>query len=136
MIPAGQFTGAPGAGLGAVKPLIMPAGVAQWPTPFNAARPLPGLGRAGGRLQGALPVEGPLYAVATLAGAALGGALLGWVAADSREGAKKGAAFAAGLTGVSSGMATWQSQRLLGATLVVSGLGGMLWAVRDRLKRR
>lgn len=127
MIPAGKFTGAPGAGLGGVgvlRTLTMPAAVA----------PLAG-GRLGA-LRGATAADGPLYAAVTVLGAGLGGALLGWVAADSREGATKAGAFAAGLTSVSTGMATWQGQKLLGGTMVVVGLGGMLWSIKDRIHRR
>jgi hypothetical protein len=112
-----------------VKTLTMPADAT--PVPFAGGRQiaLSGLGAAAA-------VDSPLYAAVTIAGAGLGGALLGWVAADSKQGAIKAAAFAAGLTSVSSGMASWSSQRLLGGSMVVSGLGGMLWAIRDRIKRR
>lgn len=136
MIPAGQFTGAPGAGLGAVQTLVMPAGAG--PVPFagvGGRREFP-FGQRQIALSGAAPVDGVLYAAVTVAGAGLGGALLGWVAADSRQGAIKAAAFAAGLTGVSSGMATWSTQKLLSGTMVLGGLGGMLWAIRDRIRRR
>ncbi len=144
MIPAGQFTGAPGAGLGglgAMHTLIMPQGTAPWPQPFDTSMPAnvgpggPGVrvNRLGG-LRG-VATDSPLYAGVTVLGAGLGGALLGWVAADSQQGALKGGAFAAGMTGVSTGMAAWQSQKLLGATLVVAGLGGMLWAIRSKIKR-
>jgi hypothetical protein len=130
MLPAGNFDGAPGAGLGGLgtmQTLLMPADATG--IPFHGVR-------GGSRLGAATAVDSPLYAAATLAGAGLGGALLGWVASDHREGAIKGAAFAAGLTSVSTGMATWYTQKGLGAVLVVGGLGGMLWAVRDRIKRR
>jgi hypothetical protein len=73
--------------------------------------------------------------VAALAGAALGGALIGYVAADTAPGAQKGAAFAAGLAGVSDGVATYREHRLLGTALIVGGLGGMWWSVRGKLRR-
>lgn len=144
MIPAGDFKGAPGlGGLGsAVRTLRMPQNVAAWPTPFDATQPdvpiVPSMTRPVGLLglSGATAADSPLYAAVTLLGAGLGGALLGWVAADSKEGALKGGAFAAGMTGVSTGMATWHTQKALGAVLVTVGIGGMLWSVRDRIKRR
>lgn len=145
MIPAGQFTGAPGAGLGVIHNLIMPQGTAPWPQPFNTSQPA-NLGPGGsgvrtntiGGLRGLYGVapDSPLYAAVTVVGAGLGGALLGWVAADNQDGALKAGAFAAGMTGVSTGMAAWHGQKALGATLVVAGLGGMLWAIRHRLKKR
>jgi hypothetical protein len=92
--------------------------------------------KTGVSLAGAQVADSPLYAAAMLLGAGIGGALIGWVAAGSRDGAVKGAAFAAGMTGLSSGVATWSTDKILGATLVAAGGAGMGWSIKDRIKRR
>lgn len=81
-----------------------------------------------------LPTFG--YALAALAGAGVGGALIGWVASDHVEGAKKGAGFAAGLVGVSDGFATFKDNKALGTTLMLAGLGGIWWSLRGKMKSR
>lgn len=127
MIPAGFRNDTRGAGLGAVRTLTMPADATG--VPFNLKPPqisgLSGLGAA-------QSADSPLYALVMLAGAGAGGALIGWVAAGDQRGMIKGASFAAGMTGVSGGLSTWPSQRMLGAAMVTLGLGGMLYALRDR----
>jgi hypothetical protein len=90
---------------------------------------LGGLGAVGETL----PTVG--YAAAAIAGSALGGALIGWVASDSRQGAYKGAGFAAGMVGVADGFATFRTSKAIGATLMLGGLGGIWWALRGKIGR-
>ena len=80
-----------------------------------------------------LPTFG--YAAAAIAGRALGGALIGWVASDKREGAYKGAGFSAGLVGVADGFATFKSHKALGTVLMLGGLGGIWWSLRHKIGR-
>ena len=69
---------------------------------------------------------------ASVLGSGAGGALIGVVAAHNRDGALSGAAFAAGLAGVTEGYSTYKSfNRIGGATLIALGLGGMLWSLRS-----
>jgi len=91
--------------------------------------------KTGVTLSGAQAADSPLYAAAMLLGAGIGGALIGYVAAGSKDGAVKGASFAAGMTGLSSGVATWSADKVLAGVLVVAGGAGMAWAIKDRIKR-
>lgn len=67
---------------------------------------------------------------ASVLGSGAGGALIGVVAAHNKDGALHGAAFAAGLAGVTEGYSTYKSfNRIGGATLIALGLTGMLWSL-------
>jgi hypothetical protein len=87
------------------------------------------------------PLEGSLapiaYTLASLAGAAVGGALIGYIASEKREGAVRGAAFATGLSALSSAMLFISTQRLAsGMTLGALGIGGVGWSVYQVMGKR
>ncbi len=100
--------------------------------PDVSVRRVNGLG-ALGAVGETLPTFG--YAAAAIAGSALGGALIGWVASDKREGAYKGAGFSAGLVGVADGFATFKENKALGTVLMLGGLGGIWWSLRHKIGR-
>lgn len=90
---------------------------------------------------GATPLEGSLgpvaYTMASLAGAAVGGALIGYIASEKREGAVRGAVFASGLAAVSDAMLFLTTQRLAsGMALGALGLGGVGWAIFQVMGKR
>ncbi len=87
-------------------------------------------------ISGIQAADSALYAVAMLLGAGIGGALIGWVAAGNKDGALKGASFAAGMTGLTSGAATWNADKVLASGLLVAGAGGMTWSLRGRVFKR
>jgi hypothetical protein len=77
------------------------------------------------------------YSFASLLGSAFGGGLIGGVASHDVDGVKKGAAFAAGLAGVTEGFSSYKDgARGLGLVLVVGGAGGMLWSLHSFWKHR
>lgn len=72
-----------------------------------------------------------LFTLSTLAGAAVGGGLVGWVAAKkSADGAQRGAALSVGLTSVADGFSSWRQSPAKGAILVGGGLAGLWWVLR------
>lgn len=77
-----------------------------------------------------------VYALASLVGAGVGGALVGYVASEKRGGAIRGAAFAAGLAALSDAYLFFTTDRA-GTGLVVGavGAGGIGWALRDMRRR-
>lgn len=74
----------------------------------------------------------------SLFGAALGGALLGYVAAGNREGAVRGASLSAGITGVADGLAYAYAGMVAPAVgFGIAGAIGVGYAIqRFRKKRR
>jgi hypothetical protein len=87
------------------------------------------------------PLEGTLaplaYTLASLVGAAVGGALIGYIASEKRQGAVRGAVFASGLAAVSDAMLLFSTQRLAsGMALGALGLGGVGWSVYQVMGRR
>jgi hypothetical protein len=90
---------------------------------------------------GATPLEGTLapvaYTLASLAGAAVGGALIGYIASEKREGAVRGAVFASGLAAVSDAMLFFTTQRMAsGMALGALGIGGVGWAIYQVMGKR
>ena len=90
---------------------------------------------------GEAPLEGTLqpiaYTVASLVGAAVGGALIGYIASEKKEGAVRGAVFASGLSALSSAMLFISTQRLAsGMTLGALGIGGVGWSVYQVMGKR
>lgn len=84
---------------------------------------------------GALPQAGSagdwMFTLSTLAGAGIGGGLVGWVAAKrSKDAAKRGAVFSMGLTGVADGFRSWSQSPVRGAIMVGGGLTGIWWVLR------
>ena len=99
---------------------------AQTTYALGALRGLRGLGATTGRDW--------LTLLATVAGAAVGGGLVGYVAADrNTDGAQRGAAFSAGLTGVANGFGSLRTgSPLFGAVSAASGLGAMWWSLAGK----
>jgi hypothetical protein len=90
---------------------------------------------------GAAPLEGGLapvaYTLASLVGAAVGGALIGYIASEKREGAVRGAVFASGLAAISDAMLFFTTQRpASGMALGALGVSGVGWAVYQVMGRR
>lgn len=89
---------------------------------------------------GALPLGTPpadaggqpdkLYVLASIGGAALGGGVVGFVAAGDVRGAATGALLTGGLSGVADGLALFrQDHRQSGGALVGLGVAGVLAAL-------
>ncbi len=108
----------------------IPRGQSDWSQ--NLVLPgLSGLGRVGlGQVR--QPGQNDwLFTASTLAGAAVGGGLVGWVAGKkSKDGAQRGALFSVGLTSVADGFSSWRHSPTKGAILVGGGLAGLWWVLR------
>lgn len=77
------------------------------------------------------------YEAATVLGAAAGGGLVGYIAAKSKQGVFRGAAFSSGLALVADGVGAYKEQATSKAAIL--GLLGILaagWSVRDMMKKR
>ena len=76
------------------------------------------------------------YAAAAMLGSALGGAVLGYVAAGDKEGAVRGASFAEGLTGLSDGFYFASVEEYAPAVgFGIAGAVGLGYAIQ-RLRKR
>ena len=102
---------------------FLPQGQGDWSQNVGL-RGLQGLGAAGD------PGDW-MFTLSTLAGAGIGGGLVGWVAAKkSTDAAQRGAVFSMGLTGVADGFRSWRQSPTRGAILVGGGLAGLWWVLR------
>lgn len=91
-------------------------------------------GLRGGAGLGATSGRDWLYMLATVAGAGVGGGLVGYIAANrSGDGAQRGGAFSAGLTGVANGFGSLRSgSPLFGAVTALGGLGAIWWSLAGK----
>jgi hypothetical protein len=97
-------------------------------TPGGGA-PLSGLG--------ALDMTAVGYEAATVLGAAAGGGLVGYVAAKSKQGVFRGAAFSSGLALLADGVGAWkESAKGKAAVLGILGVLAAGWSVRDVMKKK
>ena len=106
---------------------IIPRGAGDWSQTTYALGGLGGLGQAGGIGRDLL------YTLATVGGAAVGGGLVGFVAAkrDWRV-AKRGAIFSSGLTALANGFGSFKGgSPLVGSVAVLGGLGALWWTLKD-----
>ena len=77
------------------------------------------------------------YEAATVLGAAAGGGLVGYIAAKSKQGAIRGAAFSSGLALVADGVGAYKEQATgKAAILAVLGVLEAGWSVRDMMKSK
>lgn len=78
-----------------------------------------------------------LFLGASWLGAALGGALVGYIASGKQQGALLGGAFTSGLAGVSDAVMLWsQRRRPVASVAGLVGLGALSWSLYRVNRRR
>ena len=86
---------------------------------------------------GAIDMSAVGYEAATVLGAAAGGGLVGYVAAKSKQGVFRGAAFSSGLALIADGVTSWK-ETMKGKAAILAALGLLAagWSVRDMMKHK
>lgn len=105
-----------------------PRGGGQFVPAFLGDVPAPGHSLGAADVSTSLPMIG--YTAASLTGAALGGGLVGYIASHNGKGAVTGAAFTAGVAGISDAVTLGvQGNTGMAAAVGLAGLGALSWAI-------
>jgi hypothetical protein len=107
--------------------------------PMTPGQREPGMGLFGLSATTSPTLSAVGYEAATVLGAAAGGGLVGYVAAKTKQGVYRGAAFSSGLALIADGVTSWKAtEKGKAAVLGLLGLLAAGWSVRNmmRSKRR